>query len=985
MEPVPKKVREGENVSLLPSNRLASSVALAVFFLFSALLIGGGYWYYRAEKKALSAEKYETLAAIGDLKVKQIAQWRKERIAEADRAAKDALTRTAVANFLKDPGSPAFQQELRESVQEEVTLQAGACALLYETNGKLLISNCDATCTQSEATLKAIRDAISGNRPVFSDLYADPAGVVHIDLAAPIPDEGGRPMAVLILRHEAGAFLYPLIQSWPTPSHSAETTLIQRDGDEVVFLNGLRHRSAAALSLRRPLSDTDSPTVQAILGKRGIFEGNDYRGIAVISDLQPVPDSPWFVVAKVDEAEILAELRFRAGVITLIIGLSILLAGGMVAYFYRQRQTGILKKLVHAERQRAEHEESFHRLFEHMTDGCAYCQMIFENGQPRDWIYLSANRAFEALTGLKDVTGKRVTEVIPGIREADPGLFETYGRVARTAQPEKFEMFVASLGEWFSVSAYSPEKDFFVATFEIITGHKQAEQERRWNEEKYRSILEAAMDGLCLVDEQGCLREVNAAYCHMTGYSQEELLSMRVSDLDASMTGEEISAIMRKIAAEGEGRFESRHRRKDGSHLFVEVSVQFRHSDRLLVAFHHDITKRKSMETQLREARNRAEEGNRAKSEFLAVMSHELRTPLNGVLGFIDILADTPLDREQREHLKTIEASGRHLLSIVNDILDFFSIEKGSLRIESAVISTTALIETCCEITRQSTADKGLEFRCEIAPGVPETIAGDARRIRQILLNLLGNAAKFTSRGSVILRIAPALDGPREFLKFSVEDTGPGIVPEMLPNLFKPFTQAETSLHRSFEGTGLGLAISLRLAESMGGTIEVDSAPGKGSTFAFLLPLDVVASPAAAGNAPAASLPLPAIPSGQNLVLVVEDDRVNAMLAENILKRIGMQVEFAANGRKAVEAFSPGKYFAIFMDMQMPVMDGLEAAAKIREIESPTDPRVPIIALTANVMPGDRDRCLAAGMDDFLTKPFNRDQIAAIIARFVQP
>jgi len=977
------KVREEETALLLPSNRLARSVAIAIFFLLSAILIGSGYWYYHAEKKELTAEKYETLAAIGELKSKQIAQWRKERLAEADRATKDARMRKAIAIFLKDPGSPDFQRALRECVQEEVTLQAGACALLHDTNGKLLISNCDATCTQSEATLKAIRDAIAGNRSVFSDLYPDSAGVVHIDLAAPIVDENGQPMAVLILRHEAGAFLYPLIQSWPTPSHSAETTLIQRDGDEVVFLNGLRHRSAAALSLRRPLSDTDSPAVQAILGKRGIFEGNDYRGIAVISDLQPVPDSPWFVVAKVDEAEILAELRFRAGVITLIIGLSLVLAGGMVAFFYRERQNVILKKLVHAERERAAHEESFRGLFEHMTEGCAYCQMIFENGQPRDWIYLSVNRAFERITGLKGVTGKRATEVIPGIREADPGLFEAYGRVAQTGQPEKFEMFIASLGEWFSVSVYSPEKGFFVANFEMVTIRKKAEQERKWNEEKYRSILRTAMDGFCLLDEQGCLREVNAAYCRMIGYSEEELLTMHISDLDDKMTGEEVSATIRKIIAEGEGRFESRHRRKDGSHLFVEVSVQFRHSDRLLVAFHHDITKRKSMEAQLLDARNRAEAGNRAKSEFLAVMSHELRTPLNGVLGFIEILADTHLDREQREHLKTIEASGRHLLSIVNDILDFFSIEKGSLRIEAAMISTPALIETCCEITRQSTADKGLAFRCEIAPGVPETIVGDARRIRQILLNLLGNAAKFTVRGSVNLHIAPTLDGTRELLKFSVEDTGPGIAPDTLPNLFKPFTQAETSLHRSFEGTGLGLAISLRLAEGMGGTIEVDSTPGKGSTFAFLLPLDVVASPAAAGSAPAASLPLPAIPSGQNLVLVVEDDRVNAMLAENILKKIGMQVEFAANGRKAVEAFSPGKYFAIFMDMQMPVMDGLEAAAKIRGIESATDRRVPIIALTANVMPGDRDRCLAAGMDDFLTKPFNRDQIAAIIAAII--
>ena len=402
-------------------------------------------------------------------------------------------------------------------------------------------------------------------------------------------------------------------------------------------------------------------------------------------------------------------------------------------------------------------------------------------------------------------------------------------------------------------------------------------------------------------------------------------------------------------------------------------------------ALTQEITKRKALEAAMEKALVTAEAGNRAKSAFLAVMSHELRTPLNGVLGFVELLADTPLNDEQITIAKTISSSGEHLLSIVNDILDFSSIENGSISIGHTPVFLVSLLDSFLPSIQKAAADKGIAFRCEADPGVPKQFTGDERRIRQILLNLLGNAVKFTSSGSVVLRVATATEGGGQFLDFSVEDTGIGISTEALALLFKPFTQVDSSLHRSFGGTGLGLSISQRLAEAMGGAITVASTPGKGSTFTFRLPLGSPTPKSGSGilplcqEKPSSGTPLP-----HALALVVDDDNASGVVAVKMLQNLGYRAEFAADGAKAIEAFVPGKYSVILMDVAMPVMDGLEATGKIREVEAATEFHVPIIAFTANVMPGDRERCLAAGMDDFLSKPFKRAELAAKLACVAQ-
>ena len=388
-----------------------------------------------------------------------------------------------------------------------------------------------------------------------------------------------------------------------------------------------------------------------------------------------------------------------------------------------------------------------------------------------------------------------------------------------------------------------------------------------------------------------------------------------------------------------------------------------------------DITTQKTLEHNLQAALDRAEAAGRTKSDFLAVMSHELRTPLNGVLGFSELLAQTALDQEQKDYADTIRESGNQLLRIVNDILDFSSFERGTVGLQQAPFSLSAMVESSAEKLRASATAKGLDYRWEISPQSPATIVGDERRIGQILVNLVANAIKFTERGRVSLRVAPAADGGRRFLDFAVADTGIGISPETLASLFRPFTQADTSSKRSFGGIGLGLAIARRLAEAMGGRISVESNPGNGSTFTLHIPLEPE-HPSTMPNIDQPSSPASGTAPGK-LVLLVEDDDSNSRLAGKMLQLLGYGVDFAPHGVAAVKAFAPGKYAAILMDVRMPLMDGIEATKKIREIEAPAGTRVPIIALTANAMPGDREICLGAGMDEFHSKPFRKDELAA--------
>ena len=385
---------------------------------------------------------------------------------------------------------------------------------------------------------------------------------------------------------------------------------------------------------------------------------------------------------------------------------------------------------------------------------------------------------------------------------------------------------------------------------------------------------------------------------------------------------------------------------------------------------------------ELATARDDAMESSRLKSEFLATISHEIRTPMNGVIGLTQLLMQTPLDRRQREYAEGVKGAGEALLSIINDILDFSKMEADRVEIEMLDIDLHTLVDETGWLLAETARAKGLEFTIRVAAGTPSYVRGDPARIRQVLLNLLSNAVKFTEKGSVLLQVEPAGETPETaFVRFAVTDTGIGIAAAGRDKLFEPFSQADSSTTRRFGGTGLGLAISRQLVALMDGDIGLESESGTGSTFWFCLPLakasrQEIAEPVVDGGGPPAPVEGP-----RGRVLVVEDNKLNQLVAVATIEQLGFSADLAANGLEALEALGHAEYAAVLMDCQMPEMDGYVTTRHIREDEGPAR-HTPVIAMTAAAMDGDRDRCIKAGMDDYITKPIRPEEVEAALVRW---
>jgi PAS domain S-box-containing protein len=519
-----------------------------------------------------------------------------------------------------------------------------------------------------------------------------------------------------------------------------------------------------------------------------------------------------------------------------------------------------------------------------------------------------------------------------------------------------------------------------------------ARAQLRSSEERYRLLFEQNPLPMVTYDRQ-TLQIVAASNAMVAGYgySFDELHAMTTTELQAPEDVASLADPVTNPSGQGTGPAAqacapSRHQRKDGTIIDVEVTSNNVNIDarECTIALFNDVTERNNIAAEAALAHDQVVEASNMKSAFLANVSHEVRTPMNGVIGMTELLLQTKLDKEQREYAAQIERSSEHMLAIVNDILDISKIETGHLALDITDFDLAGTIKETCSAAATLATAKGLRLDLQIDSDVPTRARGDGRRLQQVLANLLANAVKFTSAGTVAVHVSatPSLRGRTE-VHVMVADSGIGIELETLERMFEPFTQADVSTTRLYGGTGLGLAIAREIIELMGGTITADSQPGHGSTFRFAVHLE---APAALNGSLApspgrSSTPAPAWPTPP-LVLVAEDSPVNQIVATRVLERCGCRVEVVADGREALRALATRHYDAVLMDCQMPNIDGYDATVELRRAEKGAR-HTPVIAMTAQAMEGDRERCINAGMDDYISKPVRHADLINALRRWI--
>ena len=563
---------------------------------------------------------------------------------------------------------------------------------------------------------------------------------------------------------------------------------------------------------------------------------------------------------------------------------------------------------------------------------------------------------------------------------------EGYSFKLRLVGTDQIERVVAAEG--------ATEKDAtgrVVAMFGVLQDVTERERLLRvaqTNERRYRLLAENTGDVITRVKMDGSSKYISPAIQQLLGWTFEEMTGQSTDYVHPEDGHLVLGAIGKAVTSGEPTRLEHRAMHKDGSVVWVECTFKALkdengHVDDVVVVI-RDMTQRKALEAEVMEAKETAEAAARVKSEFLANMSHELRTPLTSVIGFSDLLqASEALPEQERVYVERIATASEALLGVINDILDYSKLEADAIEMDPEPFQVAALVDGAAAIVEGQCVAKGLSLKVVVDAAMPEVLTGDAGRLRQVMLNFLSNAAKFTSKGGVTLRVggAPDPDG-RWRLRVAVTDTGIGIPAEKIEVLFQRFSQADASTTRLYGGTGLGLAISRRLVEIMGGEIGVDSRPGEGATFWFETPL--VQGGAVAGRLITGEETLP--PRGAGVggrILLADDAPGNRELVSAILRGLGLEIDTVCDGAEAVQAMQTSAYDLVLMDVHMPVMDGLAATKEIRRMQAGSGHRTPILALTANVQADQVARCLDSGMDGHLAKPIQIPELAGALAHWL--
>ncbi len=842
--------------------------------------------------------------------------------------------------------------------------------------------------------LSAEQLALTRGKTISDPLLID--GVVVVAVSSPVLSDDGVQRAEDILLVKCRDLLRSLTRQ-PDEDASLELRLAVASALDAWLYAPTASTDGFTLS-RSPLpAESTAKTMEGVR----LLHGNTGRPILEAST--QVPGSHWRLVANVNAGAAFGAINQNMLVVlAMVSGLTLL--GALGVYALVRPLTSSL--LLHADELQAQVVARTARLNtelaerQRMTQALAISEErfrmlstaapvgIFQTDLSGQCVY--TNPRWQQMTGLtleQSLGYGWVTSLHPDDRERVAASWQSSVTAGRDFA-EEFR-FLKPTGEtrWtLSHSTAVQDSDGttigYVGTNQDITERKLALDALAQSEARFRSVVSSANVAIIQSDAQGRVRSWNPAAERIFGYGESEMIGQPLKLLMPERLREAHHQGLRRVNDGGETRVvghtvELIGLHRDGREFPIELSLaMWRNSEGMFFSgIIQDITERARHQTELLAAKEAAEAAARAKSDFLATMSHEIRTPMNGVIGMAGLMLDTPLSKAQRDMVDTLRSSAESLLTIINDILDFSKIEAGKMTLEELDFAPRQVVAEAIALLHQRALDRGLTIAVDMAPEVPETVRGDPGRLRQVLVNLIANAVKFTERGAVTVSVTNA----DALLTFAVRDSGIGIPLEQQGRLFTAFTQADSSTTRRFGGTGLGLAICKRLVELMGGTIGLSSTPGVGSTFHFTAHL------------PARPTLIKAVVTAQTLprlrgrVLIAEDNTVNQRVTTAQVARLGVTSDVVANGVEALEALARLPYDAVLMDCQMPEMDGFQATRALRERETQRGDgrRLPVIAMTANAMTGDREECLAAGMDDYIAKPVRVEALIATLARWL--
>jgi len=817
---------------------------VVLFFVITVSAIVIGFVYYNYQKKALLTESQQELSAISFLKIRQITQWRFERIGDGKFLGDNLLLVRKFIEFLNNPEKQLLRNEIQQSLKSLTETYDYKSVLLVDTAGNTRVAFPNSDTLIGDHLRPMLPGIIQQREVVLTDLHkANMARFVHLDLIVPLIDNSRKDKLVigmLALRIDPQQVLYPLLQSWPTSSKSAETLLIRKDGDDVVYLNELRHLRNTSLILKKHASSENLPAAMAIKGITGTIDGIDYRNVPVVASMNKVPGTPWYMVAKVDREEVLSSLNSQVKMIVIILILVILTTGSFLGLLIRNQR-------VIYYREGYENEVSRLALIKHFDYILKFANDIILLVN-KDLNIVEANdRALEYYQYSRDeFIGMNVEEIrapealqqlylnVNTVDENESATFETiHKRKDNSTFPVELSARVVLI----------EGSKYYQSIGRDITQRKNVENILRESEDKFRKIFEESPFSMLMTAKDFGILRANFAFCNFIGYQEEELISRTFKNFTHpdNISIDEIS-LLKLIAGDiPVYHTEKRYIRKDGSVIWGSTTVSIIRNNNEEVQFFlvmiEDINLRKKTETDLIAAKEKAEENDRLKTAFLHNVSHEIRTPMNGIIGFSTLLNEPDLkESERRQYTDIIYQNSLQLLSIINDIVDIANVESGQAKINLSEFNLNAALGNLRDQFVMSGKENNvtITLETELADN-DSTIMTDQTKLVQILSNLINNAIKFTSNG----RIDFGYVIKDNFLEFFVNDTGIGIQQLYHSRIFDRFFQVDSKVSRQYSGTGLGLSICKGYVELLGGNIRVESEPGKGTQFTFTIPFQI--------------------------------------------------------------------------------------------------------------------------------------------------